>query len=50
MAWGTVIEPISCCNKALLARTAAPDALTTLLAQWSTRLWYADRLGYLLVT
>ncbi len=33
---------------ALLARTTAPDALTTLLAQWSTRLWHADRLGYLL--
>ena len=33
---------------ALLARTAAPDALTTMLAQWSTRLWHTDRLGYLL--
>ena len=33
---------------ALLARTTAPDTLTTMLAQWATRLWHADRLGYLL--
>lgn len=33
---------------AQLAQTAAPAALTTMLAQWATRLWHPDRLGYLL--
>ena len=33
---------------AQLAQTAAPNALTAMLAQWATRLWHPDHLGYLL--